>query len=183
MSSTPPRATTHRPASREAKHASKPLRTGLFTGAEDASSIAERIELAMAAAEASTPPAVGTPTHILEGRHDFTIPHACVQGTAPPLTTRPFQLSRGYQHLVESPEEHKTVIREKVDALRGWPVTSRTPQQLICAERTQSCVLPQLGSDDLRQARADVAYLQAIVNQESKDVAQIRASLVWAARA
>ncbi|WWD03266.1 hypothetical protein V865_001317 [Kwoniella europaea PYCC6329] len=101
-------------------------------------------------------------THILTGNTDFSLPNAYVQGTAPPLTARPYQLSKGYSHLVESPDKYREVIIEKVGKLQS--------------------ALPQLGSDDLRQAKADIVYLKSILDEEGIDIAQIKAGANWASR-
>ncbi|WVQ67371.1 uncharacterized protein L199_005567 [Kwoniella botswanensis] len=103
-----------------------------------------------------------THIHILAGNTDFSLPNAYVQGTAPPLTARPYQLSKGYSHLVESPDKYREVIIEKVGKLQS--------------------TLPQLGSDDLRQARADFVYLKSILDDEGVDIAQIKAGANWASR-
>ncbi|WVW84235.1 hypothetical protein I302_106265 [Kwoniella bestiolae CBS 10118] len=101
-------------------------------------------------------------THILAGTFDFSLPNAHVQGTAPPLTARPYQLSKGYSHLVESPEKYREVIAEKLGNLQS--------------------TLSQLGSDDLRQAKADIVYLKSILDDEGVDIAQIKAGANWASR-
>ncbi|WWC94494.1 hypothetical protein V866_001340 [Kwoniella sp. B9012] len=101
-------------------------------------------------------------THILAGNTDFSLPNAYVQGTAPPLTARPYQLSKGYSHLVESSDKYREVIIEKVGKLQS--------------------TLPQLGSDDLRQAKADIVYLKSILDDEGVDIAQIKAGANWASR-
>ncbi|WVF71218.1 hypothetical protein IAT40_006018 [Kwoniella sp. CBS 6097] len=109
----------------------------------------------------TSPSAVGNPTQFLEGTHNFEMP-AAVAGTAPPLTARPYLLSKGYSHLVEALDENRDVICEKVGKLESD--------------------LPQLGSDDLRQAKADIVYLRTILDGEGKDVAQVHAGATWAAR-
>ncbi|OCF60877.1 hypothetical protein L486_00521 [Kwoniella mangroviensis CBS 10435] len=101
-------------------------------------------------------------THILMGNTDFSLPNAHVQGTAPPLTARPYQLSKGYSHLVESPDRYREVIIEKLGKLQT--------------------TLSQLGSDDLRQAKADIIYLKSILDDEGADIAQIKAGANWASR-
>ncbi|WWC61933.1 uncharacterized protein I303_104519 [Kwoniella dejecticola CBS 10117] len=101
-------------------------------------------------------------THILEGTTDFALPNAFVQGTNPPLTARPYQLSRGFSHLVAAPEKHREVIAEKMANLQS--------------------TLAQLGSDDLKQAKADIVYLKAILDDEGPDIAQIKAGANWASR-
>ncbi|WRT66604.1 uncharacterized protein IL334_003563 [Kwoniella shivajii] len=103
-----------------------------------------------------------TPTHILLGTHDFSTPNAFVAGTAPPLTARPYTLSKGYSHLVESPEQNRDVIVEKLSNLQS--------------------TLAQLGSDDLRQAKADIVYLRSVLEDEDTSIAQIKAGAVWASR-
>ncbi|OCF30678.1 hypothetical protein I316_07642 [Kwoniella heveanensis BCC8398] len=115
-----------------------------------------------AAAIMSSSPAGGNPNQFLEGTYDFAIPPAAVQGTAPPLSARPYQLSKGYSHLVESPDQHRAVILEKLGKLEAD--------------------LPQLGSDDLRQAKADIVYLRTILSGEDDSVAQIQAGATWAAK-
>nr|XP_019011216.1 uncharacterized protein I206_04528 [Kwoniella pini CBS 10737]OCF49997.1 hypothetical protein I206_04528 [Kwoniella pini CBS 10737] len=101
-------------------------------------------------------------THILVGTSNFALPNAFVQGTNPPLTARAYQLSRGYSHLVKSPGKHREVIIEKVGNLES--------------------ALAQLGSDDLKQAKADIVYLKAILDDEGEDIAQIKAGANWASR-
>ncbi|WWC89074.1 uncharacterized protein L201_003992 [Kwoniella dendrophila CBS 6074] len=101
-------------------------------------------------------------THILSGTPNFALPSARVQGTAPPLSVRPYQLSKGYSHLVESPEKYRHIIADKLGKLQT--------------------TLPQLGSDDLRQAKADIVYLRSILEDDDQDIAQIKAGANWASR-
>ncbi|WVQ99652.1 hypothetical protein IAU59_006791 [Kwoniella sp. CBS 9459] len=109
-----------------------------------------------------SPPVSGNPNQFLEGTYDFAIPAAAVQGTAPPLSARAYQLSKGYSHLVEAPDQYRAVICEKLGKLEAD--------------------LPQLGSDDLRQARADIVYLRTILEGEDNNVAQVHAGATWAAK-
>lgn len=59
------------------------------------------------------------------------------------LTATPYQLSECYIHLVNKPEKNDEALREKFGELQA--------------------ILPQLGEHDLRQAKADIIYLQTVL--------------------
>nr|ODN93026.1 hypothetical protein L204_05205 [Cryptococcus depauperatus CBS 7855] len=97
--------------------------------------------------------------HFFDGNSQHTLPSATA-GTGAPLTAIPYELSKGFQHLVDKPKENQETIKKKIAKLQDG--------------------LPQLGSYDLRQAKADIVYLNTILDDEP-DIAQILAGATWSA--
>ncbi|RSH88991.1 hypothetical protein EHS25_002653 [Saitozyma podzolica] len=72
-----------------------------------------------------------------------------------------FELSEDYQHLAAEPAEFDKVIKQRMAKLQDR--------------------LPQLNDLKLRQARADIVYLRAIVSGEDSSIAQARAGAAYSA--
>ncbi|ODO04832.1 hypothetical protein I350_05442 [Cryptococcus amylolentus CBS 6273] len=92
------------------------------------------------------------------GNKHYTLPDA-EQGTNAALTKSPFVLSRCYLHLVEKPEENRTVLLAKIQEVKDS--------------------LPLLGEYDQRQSSADIVYLQAILDGAEPNIAQILATTAY----
>jgi hypothetical protein len=96
----------------------------------------------------------------------------------PRRSPKRYALSEQYIHLVESPEQFRPVLAERLARLVSLFQRCRCSK----AEHVQQNTLPQLSLEGLKQAKADIVYLKSILDDEGMNIAQVRAGAVYSAR-
>ena len=96
-------------------------------------------------------------------------------------STVDFTLSERYIHLVESPDEFRPVIASQLsEFVRGHLALDSSRKLLLTATScSQHDTLPQLGRERLRQAKGDIVFLKANLDDEDEEVPQVRAEEVF----